>query len=207
MIAIYNKHLNDVLMLITGDDQGQKLAATRQGRVTKIVRQDTGAVVGWNFFEASTLLTITGNGQVQLSDQDVAQLNAELAAVGFSDLLVNDQAPKFVVGEITALVPHPDSDHLNIAQVKIAENQTVQIVAGAPNARLGLKTIVVLPGALMPNGSLIFAGQLRGVASFGMMASPRELGLPNAPQRRGIIELSADEPVGTAFDPVKHWPY
>ncbi|MFZ2407991.1 MAG: DUF4479 domain-containing protein, partial [Lactococcus raffinolactis] len=94
---------------------------------------------------------------------------------------------------------------LNIAQVKIAEDKTIQIVAGAPNARVGLKTIVALPGAMMPSGALIFAGQLRGEASFGMMASPRELALPNAPQKRGIIELAASEIPGTAFNPAKHW--
>lgn len=46
---------------------------------------------------------------------------------------------------------------------------------------------------MMPSGALIFAGQLRGEDSFGMMASPRELALPNAPQKRGIIELAASE--------------
>ena len=40
---------------------------------------------------------------------------------------------------------------------------------------------------------------------FGMMCSPRELHLPNAPQKRGIIELSEDQVVGTPFDPAKHW--
>ena len=103
------------------------------------------------------------------------------------------------------MTAHPDSDHLNICQVKIAEDKTVQIVAGAPNAKLGLKTIVALPGAMMPNGSLIFPGKLRGEDSFGMMCSPRELALPNAPQKRGIIELDETSTVGEAFDSQKHW--
>ena len=103
------------------------------------------------------------------------------------------------------MVAHPDSDHLNICQVAVASDKTVQIVAGAPNARVGLKTIVALPGAMMPKGNLIFPGELRGEKSFGMMCSPRELHLPNAPQKRGIIELSEDQVVGTPFDPVKHW--
>ena len=30
-----------------------------------------------------------------------------------------------------------------------------------------------------------------------MMCSPRELALPNAPQKRGVIELSDDQVVGT----------
>ena len=75
---------------------------------------------------------------------------------GFEEKLENDAAAKFVVGEIVEMVAHPDSDHLNICQVKIAEDKTVQIVAGAPNARVGLKTIVALPDAMMPSGGLIF---------------------------------------------------
>ncbi|MBR2763093.1 MAG: DUF4479 domain-containing protein, partial [Lactococcus sp.] len=54
MIAIYNTHLNDVLMLITGDNQGEKLTATRKDNVAKVMREDNGEVVAWNFFDAST---------------------------------------------------------------------------------------------------------------------------------------------------------
>ena len=75
----------------------------------------------------------------------------------------------------------------------------------APNASPGLKTIVALPCAMMPSGALIFPGKLRGEDSYGMMCSPRELALPNAPQKRGIIELDDSAVVGEAFDPAKHW--
>ena len=156
-------------------------------------------------FELSNLFEIAERGQVQLTDEQVATLNQELTKEGFQAELVNDREPKFVVGEILEMVAHPDSDHLNICQVQVAADQTVQIVAGAPNARVGLKTIVALPGAMMPKGNLIFPGELRGEKSFGMMCSPRELQLPNAPQKRGVIELSDDQVVGTPFDPAKHW--
>ncbi|HEO7582784.1 TPA: DUF4479 domain-containing protein, partial [Streptococcus agalactiae] len=69
----------------------------------------------------------------------------------------------------------------------------------------GLKTVAALPGAMMPNGSLIFPGKLRGEDSFGMLCSARELALPNAPQVRGIIELSDQVIVGESFDANKHW--
>ena len=135
----------------------------------------------------------------------MARLNQELQAQGFTEEIINDKEPKFVVGEIVEMVAHPDSDHLNICQVAVGNDKTVQIVAGAPNARVGLKTIVALPGAMMPKGNLIFPGKLRGEKSFGMMCSPRELALPNAPQKRGVIELLEDQVVGTPFDPAKHW--
>lgn len=206
MIFTYNKEqVGDVLMVIVADDQKAKVAVEKKGNVARVFRQDNGQTVAWNIFQVSELIAVEGKGQVFLTDQDVEKLNAYLTEVGFDSALENDAEPKFVVGEIVELEAHPDSDHLNICQVKVAEDKTVQIVAGAPNAALGLKTIVALPGAMMPSGLLIFPGQLRGVDSYGMMCAPRELALPNAPQKRGIIELPADTPVGEALDAGKHW--
>lgn len=206
MILTYNKeHVGDVLMAIVQDDKGRKVAFERRGLVARVFLEETNETVAWNIFEASSLIAIEGNGQVFLSEDAIQCLNDELAKEGFEETLVYDVSPKFVVGEIVSLTPHPDSDHLNVCQVAIGADKSVQIVAGAPNAAVGLKTIVALPGAMMPSGSLIFPGQLRGVDSFGMMCSPRELALPNAPQKRGIIELDASTPVGEAFDAVKHW--
>lgn len=206
MIVTYNKeHVGDVLMVIVENSGDAKLAAERKGKVARVYRKDSEQTVAWNIFELSSLFELTERGQVFLTDEQVARLNQELGAEGFAEEIINDKEPKFVVGEIVDMVAHPDSDHLNICQVQVAEDKTVQIVAGAPNARIGLKTIVALPGAMMPKGNLIFPGELRGEKSFGMMCSPRELQLPNAPQKRGIIELAETEVVGTAFDPAKHW--
>ena len=206
MIFTYNKeHVGDVLMVIVADSQDAKLSAERKGNVARVYRLDNGETVAWNIFQISNLVNITERGQVFLTDEEISILNQELSQAGFEPELVNDLEPKFVVGEIVEMVAHPDSDHLNICQVKVAADKVVQIVAGAPNAKVGLKTIVALPGAMMPKGNLIFPGELRGEKSFGMMCSPRELQLPNAPQKRGIIELASSEVVGTAFDPTKHW--
>ncbi|VEE20972.1 putative tRNA binding domain-containing protein [Streptococcus equinus] len=98
----------------------------------------------------SSLIAIDGVGQITLTDEDVAKLNAELTKEGFSEQLENDPSPKFVVGQIKEMVAHPDSDHLNICQVQISDDKTVQIVAGAPNAAVGLKTIVALQVPMMP---------------------------------------------------------
>lgn len=206
MIFTYNKeHVGDVLMVIVQDDKGQAVAFERRGLVSRIFLAESQETVAWNIFDVSQLIRLEGAGQVTLSEQAIQRLNEELAKEGFEEVLVYDASPKFVVGEIVAMAPHADSDHLNVCQVQVTPDKTVQIVAGAPNAALGLKTIVALPGAMMPNGSLIFDGQLRGVASYGMMCSPRELALPNAPQVRGIITLSEAAVVGEAFDVSKHW--
>lgn len=206
MIFAYNKEqVGDVLMVILQDTKDIKRQVERKGKVARVFAEESGKTFAWNIFEASSLITIEGNGQIFLTDEDLARLNAELAKEGFSERLEPTVGPVFVVGQIVEMVAHLDSDHLNICQVAIGEDQTVQIVAGAPNAALGLKTIVALPGAIMPNGSLIFPGKLRGEESYGMMCSPRELALPNAPQKRGIIELDESAVVGEAFDPAKHW--
>ncbi|VTS15907.1 tRNA binding domain-containing protein [Streptococcus porcinus] len=206
MIFAYNKEqVGDVLMVILEDTKPTKRQVERKGKVARVFAQEDGRTLAWNIFQVSTLFAVKGNGQVFLSDSDIKNLNAELAKEGFAEELTASQEPVFVVGQIQELVAHPDSDHLNICQVAIGSDKSVQIVAGAPNAAVGLKTIVALPGAMMPSGSLIFPGKLRGVDSYGMMCSPRELALPNAPQKRGIIELDQSALVGEAFDPAKHW--
>ena len=196
MIFTYNKeHVGDVLMVIVKNSGDAKLDVERKGNVARVFLKETGETVAWNIFEVSSLFEIENRGQVFLTDEQVARLNQELQEEGFAEEIINDKEPKFVVGEIVEMVAHPDSDHLNICQVAVGNDKTVQIVAGAPNARVGLKTIV----------ALIFPGELRGEKSFGMMCSPRELALPNAPQKRGVIELSDDQVVGTPFDPATHW--
>ncbi|HEO7037204.1 TPA: YtpR family tRNA-binding protein [Streptococcus agalactiae] len=206
MIFTYNReHVGDTLMVIVKDSQGTKLDVDRRGQVARVYLQDSKETVAWNIFEVSSLIAIEGVGQVTLSDQVIKILNAELLKEGFEDSLVNNIEPTFVVAQIKEMIDHPDSDHLHICQVEINDGKTVQIVCGAPNASVGLKTVAALPGAMMPNGSLIFPGKLRGEDSFGMLCSARELALPNAPQVRGIIELSDQVIVGESFDANKHW--
>ena len=192
-------------MVILQDTSDVKRSVERKGKVARVFEQATGKTLAWNIFEASSLIPIEGKGQVFLTEDQVAVLNQVFVQEGFEAVLEADTAPKFVVGQIVEMVAHPDSDHLNICQVQISADKMIQIVAGAPNAVVGLKTIVALPGAMMPNGSLIFPGKLRGEESYGMMCSPRELDLPNAPQVRGIIELDEKAQVGEALDIAKHW--
>ena len=147
------------------------------------------------------------NQFMDVQDLSIEEMAKRITDAGFEVEGIEhlSQGTNLVIGHVETCTEHPDSDHLNICQVQISDDKTVQIVAGAPNAAVGLKTIVALPGAMMPNGSLIFPGALRGEKSFGMMCSPRELALPNAPQKRGIIELDDTAVVGEAFNPAKHW--
>src|SRR5262245_32432672 len=81
-----------------------------------------------------------------------------------------------VVGEIVSRERHPDAEKLSVCQVSTG-TERLQIVCGAPNARVGLKAPLALVGATLPKGVEIKKAKLRGVESFGMLCSARELGL------------------------------
>ena len=99
-----------------------------------------------------------------------------------------------VVAEVVECVDHPDSDHLHVTKIDAGTGELLQIVCGAANCRTGLKVACSLVGAHLP-GITIKEAKLRGVESFGMLCSYKELGM--AEESDGIIELPADAPVGT----------
>ncbi len=199
MIFAYNKeHVGDVLFVIAADDKGQENHVERKGNIARISAD--GQVVAWNIFEASTILgTIEGTGQVELTDEQLDKLNQELTAAGFSETLAVDHDPKIVVGFVKLCKKHPDSDHLSITQTEVDNGEVLQIVCGAPNIKAGQKVVVAKPGAMMPDGLMIWPGVLRGVESFGMICSASELHLPDAPAKKGILELPFDAVVGEKF--------
>ena len=205
MIATYNKNVGDVLMLIVANNEGAEVTYERKADVARIFREDTGQTVGWNIFDIKKDWPDVAQGQNDLSEHQVAELNEKLKAAGFDEQLTYDGQPKFVVAEILTMEDHADSDHLHVCQVEVGLDAPVQIVCGAPNAVVGMKTVASLPGAMMPSGTLIWPGALRGVPSYGMLCSARELDLPNAPQVRGIIELNANLEAGLAFDATSMW--
>jgi len=104
---------------------------------------------------------------------------------------------KVVVGQIVECSQHPDADKLKICRVDVGEKENLQIICGAPNARQGIKVAVALMDAVLPGNFKIKKAKLRGVESFGMMCSTRELGLSD--DHAGIIELESDAPVGKDF--------
>ncbi|MDR1927182.1 MAG: phenylalanine--tRNA ligase subunit beta, partial [Oscillospiraceae bacterium] len=81
-----------------------------------------------------------------------------------------------VVGLVTAMERHPDSDHLWVGQVDIG-GESVQIVTGAQNVTVGAYVPVAKDRSVVAGGKKIKAGKLRGVMSCGMMCSLEELGL------------------------------
>ena len=137
---------------------------------------------------------------------DVKTLADALTNVGneydSAEKLIN--ATNLVIGEIVECVDHPDSDHLHVCKVNV-KDEVLQIVCGAPNARVGIKVIVAKDGAVLPGG-VIKRGSIRGVESNGMMCSIEELGLDHKflteEDINGIKELDSDAVVGE--DPIKY---
>ena len=106
---------------------------------------------------------------------------------------------KIVVGEIKDAQQHPNADRLRVCQVDVGQGEPLTIVCGAPNARVGIKVPCAMVGAELPPGEdgkpfLIKVGKLRGVESFGMLCSARELKLSE--DHGGLLELPADAPLG-----------
>ena len=82
--------------------------------------------------------------------------------------------------------------------VDTGDGKPVQVVCGAPNARAGLVGAFAAPGAYVPGIDVTLGvGTIRGVESFGMMCSERELELSDS--HDGIIDLPEDAPVGSSF--------
>ena len=108
-------------------------------------------------------------------------------------------ATNLMVGKVLECADHPDSDHLHICQVELADGVS-QIVCGAPNVCAGIKVIVALPGAVLPGNFKIKASKVRGVESNGMICSLQELGIEDKyveeEYRNGIYILEDDAPVG-----------
>jgi phenylalanyl-tRNA synthetase beta chain len=99
-----------------------------------------------------------------------------------------------VVAEIVEAAKHPEADRLQVCKVDAGQGELLQIVCGAPNARAGIRVPLATVGASLPGGIAIKAAKLRGVESFGMLCSAKELGIDA--DASGLLELPADAPVG-----------
>lgn len=202
MIVSYNlKAVGDTLIIVTAQGKNKEVSVIKQGNVACIVDKETEQILGWNIFEASHhIINLNGNGQIELSPSQITELNLALKEAGFAHEFEVDNSPKFVVGYVHTCTPHEDSDHLTVNDIEVDNGEHLQIVCGAPNIKAGLKVVVAKVGAMMPDGLIIWPGELRGVESFGMVCSAKELHLPDAPKEKGILELDDSYEVGARFN-------
>ncbi|APH57338.1 Phenylalanyl-tRNA synthetase beta chain [Granulibacter bethesdensis] len=136
------------------------------------------------------------------TDASLSRIAETLTVIGLELEGIEDRAAAltgFNIARIVSAEQHPNADRLRVCQVETGtERGTIQVVCGAPNARAGIGVVLATPGAVVPtNGMVIKEGEIRSVASMGMMCSARELGLGD--EHDGIIELSPDLPLGTPY--------
>ena len=107
--------------------------------------------------------------------------------------------------QVVSKKPHPDSDHMWLCRVSVGDKNVdengnpvpLQIVCGAQNFNEGDHIVTAMIGAVLPGDVKIKKSKLRGVESYGMNCSERELGLGN--DHDGIIILPPDAPVGMLY--------
>ncbi len=134
-----------------------------------------------------------------------AQLAHTLTMAGLEVEELKPVAPPFshiVVGEIRHAEQHPNADRLRVCKVDVGVPELLNIVCGAPNARVGIRVPCALVGAELPPGAdgkpfVIKLGQLRGVESQGMLCSAKELQL--ADDHGGLLELAPDARLGQSI--------
>ena len=127
------------------------------------------------------------------TDELVAQLTMAGLEVDGIESIAGDFSG-VIVGEIIAVEQHPDADKLRVCQVAGLPQGQMQVVCGAPNARVGLKAPFATIGAKLPGDFQIKKAKLRGVESFGMLCGQTELEAGD--DDSGLWELAADAPVG-----------
>ncbi len=91
--------------------------------------------------------------------------------------LLGNDIENVVVGKITKITKHENSDHLQICMIDVGKGEDVQIVTGAQNVFEGAVVPAALAPAKLPGDVIIKAGKLRGVESNGMLCSMGELNL------------------------------
>ena len=200
MKIAYNKeHVGDVLLVQLAMEPIVKTVTETKGDVVLLKEETTGEVKGFNLFNASKYMELTAKGNVEVTEEIVAKLEAAIEANEAGISLDVDFSPKFVVGYVETKEKHPNADKLSVCKVNVGE-ETLQIVCGAPNVEAGQKVVVAKIGAVMPSGLLIKEGNLRGVDSFGMLCSARELAIPGAPEVKGILVLEESAEIGAPFE-------
>lgn len=200
MNVFYNKeHVGDVLLVQLATETIVKTEVERAGDIAILKEAQTGEIKAFNLFNASSYIQTDAKGLVEVTPELVAQLAVAIEKNGANINLDVDFSPKFVVGYVETKDKHPNADKLSICSVNVGD-EILQIVCGAPNVEAGQKVVVAKIGAVMPSGMLIKEGNLRGVESYGMLCSARELAIPNAPSEKGILVLPEDAIVGSAFE-------
>ncbi|MDD4859136.1 MAG: phenylalanine--tRNA ligase subunit beta [Dehalococcoidales bacterium] len=133
----------------------------------------------------------------------VSELAQKLTLAGFEveDIQTTGDWSNIVIGQLTAVNPHPNADRLRLATVDYGTGQET-VVCGAPNLTVGDKIVFARLGATVTDPHTgekvkLKTAKIRGVASSGMVVSEAELGISKI--HEGILVLPPDAPLGVAL--------
>ncbi len=130
-------------------------------------------------------------------EKSIDELSHDLTMAGIEVeeiIEVGSQWNNIIVAEIIKVSPHPNADKLSLTKINTGTEE-IPVVCGAQNISDGLKIVLALPGAKLPNGMEIKKSKIRGEVSQGMICSEPELGLGS--DASGIMHLSSDLTAGT----------
>ncbi|MBN1982879.1 MAG: phenylalanine--tRNA ligase subunit beta [Chitinivibrionales bacterium] len=132
-------------------------------------------------------------------DVPVEQLVATLTSIGIEVASVQTIAiPKgIIVARIQETKKHPNADKLTLCTVDVAGSEPLAIVCGAPNVVTGMTVPLATIGTKISDDFTISKAKIRGVESFGMLCSERELGLSD--NHDGILSLPSQYTLGVAL--------
>jgi len=124
----------------------------------------------------------------------IAQFSLSTAEVENEIFYKGSDLHGVVVAQIKSVEDHPESRKLHLLKVDIGEKELVDVVCGAPNVRVGMKTAFAKVGAQL--GEITIAPRpLAGYMSCGMCCSEKELGISD--DNSGIMDLDATLVNGT----------
>jgi phenylalanyl-tRNA synthetase beta chain len=144
-----------------------------------------------------------------LQDYVATTLSPEELAAKFTMLGVeveetfplNEGIGDIIVARIEKVTRHPHADRLSICEVNTGA-ETVTVVCGAPNARAGMNAPFAPVGAKLPAGMEIGETEIRGVRSFGMLCSEKELDISE--DADGLMDLPTELTLGASLVEALH---
>ena len=133
-------------------------------------------------------------------DMTVAELDDALTMAGLE--VEGVEAPfehldAVTVGRIFDITPHPGADKLRLCKVDIGTPEPLSVVCGAPNIYENMRAPLAPAGTVMPDGTKLKKGKIRGEVSEGMLCSASELAIDG--DASGILDLPKDAEVGTSL--------
>ena len=138
----------------------------------------------------SDFVDFTGLDKLKL----ISQFSLSTAEVENEIFFKGSDIDGIVVAEIKEVNDHPDSKKLHLLKVDAGNGELTDVVCGAPNVRVGMKTAFAPVGARI--GEITIAPRpLAGYTSYGMCCSEKEIGISD--NNDGIMEITDDLANGT----------